>query len=217
MWWRRLFLSHSLNARWKEAMFLSNLSECLPKNSLTSSMVFREKESEGVDGSSEKETEGQDGWSFHCFLTRDVLHLLLYSPGVWDPIFQVSREVTLFQDIAQGQPNYRRDWRPDSLVLLKPFPGTKSGLSGTTGTIREALVKKPWFLIRRASESIWHTVISISWSNWRIIIHYNEMSKKHNNRTGWVRPETKPGYHSARLQGTTFTLRSMWTLPPGIM
>lgn len=42
-------------------MFLSNLSECLPKNSLTSSMVFKEKGSEGFEGSSEKETEGQAG------------------------------------------------------------------------------------------------------------------------------------------------------------
>lgn len=50
-------------------MFLSNLSECLPRNSLTSSMVFREKGSEGAEGSSAKEMEGQAGYSFHRFLT----------------------------------------------------------------------------------------------------------------------------------------------------
>ena len=39
-----------------------NLSACLPKNSLTSSMVFREKESEDVEGSSEKKRQaGQAG------------------------------------------------------------------------------------------------------------------------------------------------------------
>lgn len=69
MRWRRLFLSQSRNARWNEAMFLSNLSECLPRNSLTSSMVFREKGSEGAEGSSAKEMEGQAGYSVHRFLT----------------------------------------------------------------------------------------------------------------------------------------------------
>lgn len=50
-------------------MFLSNLSECLPRNSLTSSMVFREKGSEGAEGSSAKEMEGQAGYSVRRFLT----------------------------------------------------------------------------------------------------------------------------------------------------
>lgn len=58
MWCRRLFRSHSRNVRWKEAMLRSNRSECLPKNSRTSSMVFREKGSEGAEGSSER-----DRWS----------------------------------------------------------------------------------------------------------------------------------------------------------
>lgn len=42
-------------------MLLSNLSVCRPKNSLTSSMVFRVKGSEDVEGSSEKRDRGS-GW-----------------------------------------------------------------------------------------------------------------------------------------------------------
>lgn len=87
MWWRRLLRSRSLKVLWKEAMLLSNLSECLPKNSLTSSMVFKEKESEDAEGSSEKEKEGQAGWILHGFLVGCLSHSLPCSPRVWGPIF----------------------------------------------------------------------------------------------------------------------------------
>lgn len=186
MWWRRLFLSHSLNVRWKEAMFLSNLSECLPKNSLTSSMVFKEKVSEGVEGSSEKETESQDDWSFHCFLAGEVPHPLPCFPRVWAPPSREKRRMNLFQDIAQGQPSYRTTQGSESLVLLRPFSGTKPGLSGILGMTCVALVKKPWFLIIKPQTAFGKLLPQFPGAAEELLfIKNNEISKRLHSGAGW--------------------------------
>ena len=67
---------------------------------------------------------------------------LLCSSGVSGSIFY-GRRINLFQEITQEQPRDRTAGGPESLVLLKPIPGTKPEVSGTMSTTCEALVKKP--------------------------------------------------------------------------